>query len=286
MTNLRTIRKGKGLTLTKVGELLGKEQATVSRYESPKFEHQLTLPLLRQFADLYGCTIAELIGEAPPVQRGTLDHAAMLAAVEAVETFFAEVAPRILSKDELTYFRTPPVKARIMILLYEKVVSGKMQTDQLPELIETARMLRVGGNNPFRSTISRPTLPPNHKNRGSYATARPRPPDALPAARFCRDPQTGGQSSISRTAILHPSAAGCERGLRGTAPPVSIRINLTDYDPADDYSGWIRLFHPTTPQPLLSVGFLPLEVLKLPLEVLKLPMEVLKLPHHRVYVHP
>lgn len=140
--NIRLFMHESGVNMRALSLKAGlKEDAVRNVLEKAQHPRVDTLYMIARAMNL---TVSELIGEAPPVQRGTLDHAAMLAAVEAVETFFAEVAPRILSKEELAYFRTPPVKARIILLLYEKVVSGKMQTDQLPELIETARMLRVG----------------------------------------------------------------------------------------------------------------------------------------------
>lgn len=55
------------MTLAEVGDLIGKTESSVSRYETQ--DHRLTLPLMRQLAKLYGSTVGEIADETAPVQE-------------------------------------------------------------------------------------------------------------------------------------------------------------------------------------------------------------------------
>jgi len=57
--NLRKRRKKTGLTQKKVGLLLGLETETVCRMENG--HNPVSLKRLQQFADLYGCTVLDLL---------------------------------------------------------------------------------------------------------------------------------------------------------------------------------------------------------------------------------
>lgn len=57
--NLRLRRKQAGLTQKEVAHLLGLETETVCRME--KGRNPVSLKRLQQFADLYGCTVIDLL---------------------------------------------------------------------------------------------------------------------------------------------------------------------------------------------------------------------------------
>lgn len=63
MNRLREIREARGLSQKDVAALLHTTDVSISRYETQ--DQRLTLPLLRRFAEAYGCTVAEIIGERP-----------------------------------------------------------------------------------------------------------------------------------------------------------------------------------------------------------------------------
>ena len=60
--NLRTIRKGRGLTQAALGEAAGMDQATISRIE--RGQRQVTLGKLRALSKALGVKVTELIEEA------------------------------------------------------------------------------------------------------------------------------------------------------------------------------------------------------------------------------
>ncbi|MCG8506214.1 MAG: helix-turn-helix transcriptional regulator [Sphingomonadales bacterium] len=63
MSELRAIRKAQGMTAANVGQAIGREEASVHRYE--REDHRLTLPLMRQLAAVLDCSIAQIAGDEP-----------------------------------------------------------------------------------------------------------------------------------------------------------------------------------------------------------------------------
>ena len=61
MTNLRKIRKAKGMRQKKLADALGVTQGTVSAWESGRWDP--TVENLRAVAKVLGVTVDELIGE-------------------------------------------------------------------------------------------------------------------------------------------------------------------------------------------------------------------------------
>ena len=62
--NIARRRKAAGLTQAQVAELLSVEKESISRMESGKIA--LNLERLQQFADVYGCTVSDLIRDDSP----------------------------------------------------------------------------------------------------------------------------------------------------------------------------------------------------------------------------
>ena len=59
MIDLKKLRNKKGLTQAQVGELIGCDPSTVSRYESGKLEH--TPALLEKFAEIYDVSVSFIL---------------------------------------------------------------------------------------------------------------------------------------------------------------------------------------------------------------------------------
>lgn len=62
--NIARRRKAAGYTQAQVAELLSVEKESISRMESGKIA--LNLERLQQFADIYGCTVAEFLQDESP----------------------------------------------------------------------------------------------------------------------------------------------------------------------------------------------------------------------------
>lgn len=58
MTNMRRIRKAKGLTLKQVGRRIGRNESCVSHYETG--QRKLPVATAKKLADEYGCNWTEL----------------------------------------------------------------------------------------------------------------------------------------------------------------------------------------------------------------------------------
>jgi len=68
MTRLRAIREGKGVSLRVLKKMSGVAVATLARIEAGGYDPRLST--LRRLAKALGVTVAELIGEAKPTNRG------------------------------------------------------------------------------------------------------------------------------------------------------------------------------------------------------------------------
>jgi transcriptional regulator with XRE-family HTH domain len=64
---LRAIRKARGVTLAKAGEACGCDPSNVAHVESDK--HRLNLDMIRALAELYACSIEELVAVGAPLPQ-------------------------------------------------------------------------------------------------------------------------------------------------------------------------------------------------------------------------
>lgn len=62
MTTLRKLRKDNGLTQAELAELVGLSRKSVNEYEkSPEIIDRMQYKYLKEYADLFGLTVIELI---------------------------------------------------------------------------------------------------------------------------------------------------------------------------------------------------------------------------------
>ena len=84
MIDLKKLRKQKGLTQKQVGELIGCDPSTVSRYESGKLE--LTPDLLERFAEIYEVSVSYILeSDIKGTYDLTLDEIDMLSDYRAAD---------------------------------------------------------------------------------------------------------------------------------------------------------------------------------------------------------
>jgi phage repressor protein C with HTH and peptisase S24 domain len=82
MSNLKQIRRAKGLTQRHVARSVGVTEGTISKYE--REDSRLSLPVLRQLTAALDTTIAAIAGEAPFGEDGDLnDDFALVPVIDA-----------------------------------------------------------------------------------------------------------------------------------------------------------------------------------------------------------
>ena len=97
MIKMREYRKRSGLTMKRLGELVGASEASISQYETGRVEPDIEL--MTKIADVLGISVDNLIGrtEEPEVDTPVTDEARILAkGIDKLPKDQREQAPNVV----------------------------------------------------------------------------------------------------------------------------------------------------------------------------------------------
>lgn len=131
---IRNLRKEKGMSADKLGELIGKDRATVYRYESQDIENMPT-SVLEPLAKALGTTPAELMGWNSNVSPLPKSNAFMRPLFNSVAAGFGVVADNTIVSYVPTFITTPSEQ--------EQYIWISVQGDSMSPLIDDGSEILV-----------------------------------------------------------------------------------------------------------------------------------------------
>lgn len=130
---LKEIRELRGLSRAEVADKLNTTEVSVGRYE--REDQRLDMPLLGKFARILKCTIGQIVGEVPIDQDGAaapLDHARMVAVIDALDHYLAENKLRVHAGG----------RGDLVMAIYDWSIEQQMPVAEIHDLTRIGPLLR------------------------------------------------------------------------------------------------------------------------------------------------